>query len=276
MNAYVLRHFMYLDARVVDDFLASIEGTLYGDESVTQRKGGERSFSGKVGASGLPFELGGKTGGERSTETTRRGTLTDAAKFHRLYSYLDDQNWIQYHAVMNETTWQTLERNSVLEFAVELGLSEVVAVGDVLRSALSYEEDFRTLTGQALFDSADVPREQVQAVLRIISKFEDRKGIPVVMRLAESPEYKLVAYLHHSGLRVPKDELAGEATVFCKIRRKIEEGSKIELFNPVELRTSPWLNRKERDMVRDSPLAKRAIDPVQGPAAVVSAVAIYR
>jgi hypothetical protein len=73
----VLRDFLYLDGKVVRSYLASLEGGVFEEETVTERKGTEAGGGVSAGLPGLT--LGGKGSRTTGTEITRQSSMSDDA-----------------------------------------------------------------------------------------------------------------------------------------------------------------------------------------------------
>ena len=96
------------------------------------------------------------------------------------------------------------------------------------------------------------------------------------MSLLGTPEYKFVAYLNPDMLRVTRNRLVSEVTIFCKVQRKVEKGEPLELFDPLAVLKLPHFNREQRKRLAKSKVPDALRDTIRAPAAVVIPAAIYR
>ena len=112
--------------------------------------------------------------------------------------------------------------------------------------------------------------------LGVLTQLESQQGIPLRMELIGSRKFKLVAHLNPSGLRVSRDELVGEATVFAKVRRKFGPRETMDLFDLTSGLESMAINREQKRALKNVELPAEYRSPVKAPAAVVIPIAIYR
>lgn len=88
-----LRNFLYLDAVLVEQFLAQLEGGVYDEEEQSETSARARGASAGARAGPLGAQLSGSRSGEQTTKRTVR--LTPEANFGRLETLLDEQNSLQ-------------------------------------------------------------------------------------------------------------------------------------------------------------------------------------
>jgi O-methyltransferase involved in polyketide biosynthesis len=95
--ARVLRRFLYLESRVVDEFVSQIEDGLYGEEAQRIVSGAGRSVGGGVGVGAGPVSAKARGGRESSSQDERARTVqqTPESRFARLYDSLDNEQAIQ-------------------------------------------------------------------------------------------------------------------------------------------------------------------------------------
>ena len=81
-NQMKLRNFLYLNTKVVEDYIAAIDGYTYDEESQAISTSKENAVSGK-GAIGVASGNGSHVG-KQSEEVKRSVHISDAAKFENL------------------------------------------------------------------------------------------------------------------------------------------------------------------------------------------------
>lgn len=264
----LLRNFLYLDLGMLDGYLAAIEGALTNEEIRTiQRQGG--SVSGEAGVTGL--KIGGTSGSTETKESQRR-LFTDAAKFQRLYLELEADD-IPYFETMDEETWGELSRNQVLELGVVVDLPKIHQWANAIDEVSRVADVVKNVTGHNPIDQA---AEEAITGLRRLSDLEAARNIRVVMSLSGEHRFKLVADLAPEFLRVPLHRMVTEATVFCKVLRKLSPGEKMELFDPLSSTSSLPMNRHQRRSQAKRGMPSDLRDSVRYPAATVSVLAIYQ
>ncbi|OQY84150.1 MAG: hypothetical protein B6D41_16030 [Chloroflexi bacterium UTCFX4] len=270
MPTYALRNFLYLDQQAVDDYLAGMQGALY-EEKVTEAKESSKSVGGEGGISVLKGS--GKLDSKESTAVEKRMELTPAAKFQRLYSLLEEAKGIRYYETMDAESWLEIRRNDLLELGVSITfskLSEMTAASSQMEKLMAIYKD---VTGHTLVDS------QSQAAIdgiNALGKLESEKGIPTIFALRGNPEFRFVGYLDASLLRVPKERMTGEVTIFCKVQRRIEKGEKIELFDLISAVEILATNRAQKRKIKKTKPPEFLQQVIRGPAAQVIPIAIYR
>ena len=103
-----LRNFLYLNTKVVEDYIAAIDGYTYDEESQAISTSKENTLAGK-GAIGVASGNGSHTG-KQSEEVTRSVRISDAAKFEKIYKYLrsDEDDGLKYYEFLGEQEYNGL------------------------------------------------------------------------------------------------------------------------------------------------------------------------
>lgn len=275
MPSHVLRSFSYLDHQTLNDYLAAL-GLAIQDESIKATSEKASSISGEGSVSIL--KSGGKSDSKEVTETTKQVIYTDAAKFQMLYAQLEqEEDGFGYYETMDDESWGNIGRNDIIEVAVDLSLTKIatmsVATNEISRLANLAE----LFSGEVLLDAKT---KQIITAIELLAQMETETGIPVIMSVLNSPNYKLVSYLNPDFLRVEKSRLSGEATVFCKVQRKLQDREKYDLFDPLKAIAQVPMNRKQR---RASAKSRKPTefpadlrDTIKAPGAIITPIAVYR
>lgn len=272
MSNHVLRKFLYLDTALLDDYLAGL-GVSTSDEEITETSQNEKGISGgaKIGGMGAS----GKGAKVLTTEVHKIFELTDALKFQKLYAALEKDNAFSYWECMNESNWEELERNEILEAEVELVQSKI----GIAISQIGLVSDMMDVMTTLAPDEAEklIDKETIASISGIssVSKLEGRKGIPLQMNLLLSKEYKFVAYLRPEFLRVAREELLGEATIYIKVQRKLQPNESIDLFDITSGPEKLAQNRRQKRAMTKG-LSAEIRGTVKAPAAVVIPIVIYQ
>ena len=163
-----------------------------------------------------------------------------------------------------------LEVNVSARFSIFDGLTDLVEQMGSLANMME------TTTGQNIIDNdAAVAMEG----LKSLGQMQSNKGISCVFNFKSSPDYKLISYLSPKYLRVEKDQMIGELTLFCKVQRLLTEEEEFELVDLFSGFKNLGLNREQRrklDFPEDLAMPDELSDTVKGPAAIVIPIAIYR
>lgn len=85
-----LRNFLYLNTKVVEDYLSAIEGFTYDEETQAIATSSENT----VGTSAaVPiFSGSGEHTGKKEEEIKRSVKISDASKFEKIYRFLEKMN----------------------------------------------------------------------------------------------------------------------------------------------------------------------------------------
>jgi hypothetical protein len=270
--AVALRSFMYLDATVVGEFLAQLEGGVYSEEENRSRSAGGRGLGGEVGLGAGPAKASvkGSRGSSQEAETARTLQQTPESEFSRLVSWLEESGQMPYVEAVDDAWWEQMRRGAILEAGVVLSVSTLAKftqlaeqVGPLLNLAES-------------MGSTPLEPETAEAMrgLQLLGQVTEK--MPVIAALAGSPKYKFIAPLSRQHLRVDSGELEGEATLLLKVQRKLQKTDRYTVFETIP-GLSALPRAKRRELERDIKNSKDVPDAViRAPAAVVTPIAIYR
>jgi hypothetical protein len=269
----VLRRFLYLDAGVVDEFIAQIEGGLYGEEAQRIVEGDGRELGGEAGLGGGGASVKARAGRKSSSQDERERTVqqTPESRFNRLYDSLESEQAIQWLEALDEPIWDQLRRGEIVE------VDGVVALSS-LNKLLSLLGDFAPLLGvvEALGEPGldAETAEAMQGLGALAGVFG--KSMPIIVRAGGSPKYKFVGQVSEDHMRVELGELEGEATMLAKLQRKLGPSEKYTPFDSIPAMAAlprSERNKFARELKNDKDLPDLVVSP---PAAVVTPIAVYR
>jgi len=265
---------MYFDTQLVEDYLAAIKGEIYEEETIVEKE--ENVGGGSIGAK--VAGVGGEGKKEKTTgrEVRKRVKKTDSSLFQDLYSTLESEDAFDYYETIIQKKWENIKRNSLLEVNVSARFSKLEGLTDLVEQMGSLVNLVETTTGQNIIDDE---AEKAIKGLKGLGQLQDNKGIPCVFNFESSSEYKLISYLNPKFLKVEKEQMIGELTLFCKVQRKLAEDEEFELVDLFSSFKNLNLNREQRreiDFPEDISTPPELSDTVKGPAAIVIPVAIYR
>lgn len=268
----VLREFAYFDRQKIEDFLSGIEDGIIRASTETQRKRG-KEVKGEAGVKGI-LSVGGTTGyGEN--ELQRLKTATDASLFQRLYTYLNEQQMVRFIESADEESWGEIEVNEILEIKANIELSALDNLLDTITRLMTFFEKFAP-------EKMDRKTKDAIAGFQLLSQESSKEGLNIRITALKTPKFKFVATLPSKNLRVTKQELNGEYTVLCRVKKILKKNEKFELFSLI-----PGF-KMERTMIKDFTKIFRDMPPILGkaptvqdlqvgyPAMVVTPIAIYR
>jgi len=260
-----LRRFLYLDGDLTSEYLAQAEGGIYEEED--QATSGSTEKGAGLGAAVGP--VSGKAGAssERQESRARKVRQTEESAFSRLAALLDDADSVQWLEAFDDEIWGQLGRGEVLEIECQLQVPKLIQFTQI-ESDLDAMKELMGMTDEKLDEDA----LQGFAVLGLINQMLD--GLPVFARALGSPNYSFIATLDRKHLRVPIDELQGEARLYCSLERKLRDDQQYSIVDTMPaLRNLPDIEDAKRELLKNEMLSDSAVDP---PAAIVSPIAIFR
>jgi hypothetical protein len=266
----ILRNFLFLDNKMLDDYLATLEGyTAEGSISQTEFK-----KSGKSGKGGYKFIEGGLSS-EKGTETKKTLAVTEAAKFQRFYENIEESNGFTFLDLFDDELWGNLQRGELVEVEVTIRLPEPYQLTQLIEG-ISPFLDIMTALGE---DPLSDPKSKAAFDgMRGFSKLVENKPIPLICDSVGTPGYKFLSNLPQKYLQCTLDELQGETTLFGKIQRRIPKSQKYEVFSLVSAFTLslPNMSRSQQKEMQKDMVDKGIAEVIEGPAMIVIPLAIYR
>lgn len=147
-----LRNFMYLNTRIIEDYIAAIDGYTYDEESQAIANSTENTISGKGGVAVLSGS--GEHIGKQSEEVKRSVKINDAAKFDKIYQYLhkQDDEGLKYYEFLVEETYDNLRRDDFIEVLVTVRFSKMKEITDSVKKLENLVIAIQELTEQQLLD----------------------------------------------------------------------------------------------------------------------------
>ena len=268
-----LRNFLYLNTKVIEDYTATIDGYTYDEESHAIAKSSEDTVGGNAG---VAFISGNGTHtGKQEEEVKRSVKISDAAKFDKIYKYLqsDEDDGLKYYEFLSDEIYADLRRDDFLEALVTARFSKMKELTDSVMKIAELATTFETITNQQILD-----KKATEAVngFSALSQIKSGKEIACVFEFDDG-KHPLVAYLDENYFRCGQNNFIGQSYLLCKIVRKIPKGQSIkldEIFD--DIKKLPLNRTQRRNMPKNmnNPTAIR--DEIKGPALVVLPIAIYQ
>lgn len=268
-----LRNFLYLNTKVIEDYIATIDGYICDEESRSIATSSENTVSGKGGVAIISGN--GTHTGKQEEEIKRSVKISDAAKFDKIYRYLQsgDADGLKYYEFLSDEIYAELRRDDFLEVLVTVRFSKMKELTDSIKKIAELASVFETITDQQILD-----KKATEAVngFSALGQMKSGKEISCVFEF-EDGKYPLVAYLDESYFRCGQDNFVGQAYMLCKVIRKISKGQNIkldEIFD--DIKKLPLNRAQRRNMPKniDNPVEIR--DVIKGPAFVVLPIAVYQ
>ena len=268
-----LRNFLYLNTKVIEDYIAAIDGYTYDEESQAIATSSENALTGK-GALGIASGSGSHTG-KQSEEIKRSVHISDAAKFEKVHKYLrsDEEDGLKYFEFLTDTDYSGLYRDDFLEVLVTARFSKMKELTDSVMKIAELAAVFETITNQQILDKKTT--ESVQG-FSALGQIKSGKEITCVFEFADG-KHPIVAYLDESYFRCSQDNFVGQSYLLCKIIRKIPKGQSIkldEIFD--DFKKLPLNRAQRRNMPKNMDNPAELRDVIKGPALVVLPIAVYQ
>lgn len=268
-----LRNFLYLNTKLIEDYIATIDGYTYDEEYRATAVSSENALAGK-GAIGI-ISGNGSHAGKQSEEVKRSVHISDAAKFEKIYKYLksDEDDGLKYIEYLSEADYDVLHRDDFLEVLVTARFSKMKELTDSVKKITELATALERNTNQQILD--EKATEAMNGFLAL-GQMKSGKEISCVFEF-DNGKYPLVAYLDGNCFRCVQDSFVGQAYLLCKIIRKVPKGQSIkldEIFD--DIKKLPLNRTQRRNMPKnmDNPVELR--DIIKGPALVVLPIAVYQ
>lgn len=261
-----MRDFLYLDERLLDQYLAQVEDGLYEEEREREIGGRGRSMSARLGAGPLQGDAAAQRSTSNEVERTRR--QTPESRFNRLYSSLEN-NLLR----LDESTSDVYGHLNVRSMLQAACYVDVPSIGRMLAQL----PELRSLMSMAEAFASDPPSSIDPAAMDVISMIAEKtNGSVIATGELGAGQATLAFKLESRYLRVEVDELEGEAVVLGTVIKKWPEGTSHPIISLPGLNI---LSREERRKLQRSgsrPQSSSESIEIAGPCASLSIVAIFR
>ncbi|MCH5265747.1 MAG: hypothetical protein J1F02_07590 [Lachnospiraceae bacterium] len=269
-----LRNFLYLNTKIVEDYISAIDGYTYDEESQEIASSSENSVNGGLGSKVV--SAGGSHNGKQSEEIKRSVKISDAAKFDKIYKYLqsgDEDEQLKYYELLSEDVYNELRRDDFIEVLVTARFSKTKELTDSVQKIADLAMLIQGITDQQVLD-----KESTEAIngFSALGKMNSGKEISCVFNFDDG-KYPLVAYLDENYFRCEQDSFVGQSYMLCKIIRKIPKGQSVKLDEIFDnIKKFPLNREQRRKMPQNMDNPEIIKDVVRGPAMVVVPVAVYQ
>jgi len=268
-----LRNFLYLNTKVIEDYIASIDGYTYDEESQAIATSSEKAVGGKAGGGFISGN--GTHAGKQAEEIKRSVKISDAAKFEKIYKYLqsNDDDGLKYYEFLSDEVYAELGRDDFLEVLATARFSKMRELADSVSKIAELATVFEAITDQKLLDKKT---SEAFNGITTLGQLKSGKGIVCVFEF-EDGKFPLIAHLDESYFRCGKENFVGQAYLLCKVIRKIPKGQSVkldEIFD--DIKKLPLNRAQKRKMPKNMDNPEGIRDIVKGPAFVVLPVAVYQ
>lgn len=268
-----LRNFLYLNTKVIEDYISAIDGFTYDEESQAIATSNENTVSGKAGI--LVVGGSGEHTGRKEEEIKRSVKISDASKFDKIYKYLDadEDEGLKYYECLSDSIYDELRRDDFLEVLVTARFSKMKELTDSVKRLAELAAAIESFTDQEILD-----KKATEAIngLSALSQLKSGKEIACVFEF-DDKQSPLVASLDENYFRCEQESFVGQAYMLCKVIRKVLKGHSIkldEIFDDIKKLPMNRAQRRNMPKSMDNPAELR--DVVKGPALVVLPIAVYQ
>lgn len=266
-----LRSFLYLDTKIVDDYISAIDGYLYEEEEITNSASTTTSKGVNASIKAISGNLG--KDGVQTNEVKKAVKVSDAAKFDKVFDYIEDNEEIKYYEFLTEQDYNDIRRGDFLEILATSRFSKIKTYINVINKVNELCEVM-----QKHVDTPILDRNTKNTIKGIndLEQYISDKATPCVFEFDDN-EYPVITYLNDEFLKCKQDDFIGEACLFCKVIRKIPEGKIIKLDEIFEdIQNLPLNRAQRRNMPKNLNNPREIKDEIKGPAVVVQPIAVYR
>ena len=266
-----LRNFLYINTKILDDYVAAIDGYIYDEEQ--QKTSSKKQKSGDV-KGGVPIlQASGVVQDETAQEIQRSVKISDAAKFDKVFSYLSKDGELKYYEFLSDNEFRDLGRDDFIEVLVTPRFSKMKEISDSVKRFGQLAQTIQGLTNQQVLDSE---AEATITSISALGELTPNKEISCVFNF-EDNQFPMVAYLDEQYFKGTQDRFVGQFYMLCKIQKKILKGQNIKLDEIFEDIKSLPLNRAQRrNMPKNIDNPDIIRDVIHGPAMVVIPIAVYQ
>ena len=238
-----LRNFLYLNTKIIEDYISAIDGYTYDEESQAIATSMENAINGGLGLKVV--SAGGSHNGKQLEEVKRSVKISDVAKFDKIYKYLqssDDDERLKYYEFLSDDVYNELKRDDFIEVLVTARFSKTKELTNNVRKFADLATLIQDITDQQVLD-----KEATEAIngFSALDKMKSGKEISCVFNFDDG-KYPLVAYLDENYFRCEQDSFVGQSYMLCKVIRKIPKGQNVkldEIFD--DIKNSPLIVIKE-------------------------------
>ncbi|MGA7087461.1 MAG: hypothetical protein WB116_04155 [Candidatus Dormiibacterota bacterium] len=268
----ILRHFLYADPKLIDGFVAQLEGGLYEQEQVDEHFEGGRGVGGFVDAK--VAGVGAHRHSVSGVDSHREIHQVVASQFDRLYEAMGREDMLQSLDAFDDEIWDQVRTSEIIEVPVT---AEVTGFENLLGLAAKMPllEPFIRAAEKGNPDATDLA-----GTMRAVSdftSFASQAALNLIAVPTGNPHVRLLCRLQRE--HVGTEPLEGEMTLLAKVQRKLRRGERVSGIQTPAISHLSKQKQREFAQIFD---ASRTGGIVAGansigfPGAVVTTIALYR
>lgn len=269
-----LRNFLYLNTKIINDYLAALEGYIYDEEVQAISNSTENTVK---GGGGIKIASGEGGRASKSLEEVNRSVkISDAAKFDKVFKYLeagDEDERIKYYEFLTDDEYNSLQRDEFLEVLVTARFSKMKELTNTVKKFSELADVIQGITERPVLDKKT---QEAITGISALGELKSGKEIACVFNF-EDNKFPLIAYLDENYFKCEQENFVGEAYMVCKVLRKIPKGKSVKLDEIFEdFKNIPMNRQQRRSMSKNMDNPAPLKDVVKGPALVVVPIAVYQ
>lgn len=268
----MMREFLYLNSRLVQQFLAQVEGGVFDETNEKTSQSGKGGLT--AGVKTPVIEGRADKSRESSTENERTVRQTPESEFNRLYQHLQTDGLVEIDEIDETEYVSKLPRGTLLElFDINVHRSGFQEIGGIAKQAaglLPLMDAFGMSS-----DVSDKTRTQIETAA---SLDDDSKPLGVIGSISGSANVQVGFDLIRASIL---EEVEGEVTALVKVSKVLKRGDS-HMVGDVTGGLSSQLSREQRRKMmsgfkKGGPGGISLSKPeIHYPGFVATVVAIYR
>lgn len=263
-----LRSYLYINQRLVDDYLSAIDGSIYEEELIQSKQGTTQNTD---VAGGLPST---GTAGNMSIDERilieKRLKITYAAKIKKIVDYLKKDDELLEIEEFDQTMLNDLKREDIIEVFVDVRSSKMQQLIGGLEKFTGMLSALSNL--MELSDSDQTMLDQMQDISSMKDAVDDG-AYQLIFTPDGQTEISLIAQIEKQFLLEPIEKINKQCYVLCKVQRKIKNGEEVEIDSLLAGMDGLKQFMEDQDELTNPPEFK---DAVTAPGAFVLPIAIYQ
>jgi hypothetical protein len=268
----MLRQFLYLDHKLVRDFLAQVEGGVFDESREFTSAEAKRGLSGKVGAG--PASAGAERTRNSQSESESVVKQTAASEFDRLYGHLETVGLQVYDTIDEKLDGLPIRRKDIIEVDARLRVSGLQSLADLL-GAFGKMAPLMEKFGA----SVEMEPGAVEGIQALTALGGPDRALPVIATVPGDCGLRIALELRRPF--VLGDDWDTEATVVFKVQRILRPGDSQLVGDPFGglMKLLPEHEREKALMgLQGEEMADLGIAEaeVSYPAIIGTPIAIYR
>lgn len=207
-----LRSYLYVNQRLVDDYLSAIEGSLYEEEHVRTQN---RISQNTAVEAGLPLTgTSGKINSDDGKTSEKTLKVTYAAKLKKVVDFLNKEKELNEIENLDEDALNCLKREDFIEVFVNMRPSKMQNLVESLKKITNMFSSMGSLLPMSNTDRETI--EQMKALGEMKEQVDDGT-CQVVFNPDGNENISLVGQLEKEFLLEPMEKINKQCYVLCKV-----------------------------------------------------------